>query len=132
MPFTTEAIVVISHYEIKPGHLRAFQSMWDGMVLDFERSKPRTIAYLGYQNAGGGSLTLVQVFPDVAALDSHFSGGDERTRSAYEHLEPAGWEIYGLAPDAFLEQLSEAALEVGVDLVVQPRTLGGFLRTTVR
>lgn len=132
MPFTTDAIVVISHYEIKPGHLRAFQAMWDGMVLDFERSKPRTIAYLGYQNAGGGSLTLVQVFPDAAALDSHFIGGDERTRSAYEHLEPAGWEIYGLAPDSFLEQLSEAALEVGVDLVVQPHTLGGFLRTTVR
>lgn len=132
MPFTTEAIVVISHYEIRPGHLRAFQAMWDGMVMDFERTKPRTTAYLGFQNAGGGSLTLVQVFPDAAALDAHFSGSDERSRQAYEHIEPAGWEVYGPAPDEFLEQLSEAALAAAVDLVAQPRTLGGFLRTTVR
>jgi hypothetical protein len=132
MPFTTDAIVVISHYDIRPGHLRAFQSMWDGMVMDFERTKPRTAAYLGFQNAGGGTLTLVQVFPDATALDSHFSGGDERTRSAYEHIEPSGWEVYGPAPDELLEQLGEAALAAGVDLVVQPRTLGGYLRTTVR
>jgi quinol monooxygenase YgiN len=131
MPFTTEAVIVISHYDVKPGHLRAFYAMWDAMVMDFERAKPRTAAYLGVQNEGGGELTLIQVFPDGAAVDAHFSGADDRSRSAYEHIQPAGWEVYGPAPAEFLTQLGDAALAAGVDLVIQPRALGGFLRTTV-
>jgi len=132
MPFTTDAVIVISHYDVKPGHLRPFYAMWDALVMDFERAKPQTAGYLGYQNEGGGTLTLVQVFPDGTAVDLHFSGADDRSRLAYEHIQPAGWEVYGPAPEDFLEQLGEAALAAGVDLVIQPRGLGGFLRTTVR
>ena len=60
------------------------------------------------------------------------TGADDRTRQAYEHIEPAGWEDYGPAPEEILAQLGESALAAGVDLTIQPRRLGGFLRTTVR
>lgn len=131
MPFTNEAAVVISHFEVKPGHLPALRAMWDSMILALESSKPRTVAYLGYLTEGGADLTIVHVFPDGDALTTHIFGADERSRAVYEHIQPAGWEVYGPAPEEFLAQLAESALAAGVDLVVQPRAVGGFLRTTV-
>ena len=132
MPFTTEPVVFISHFDVKPGHLHFFQGLWDSMVIELERMKPRTVAYLGFQNDGGGSVTIVHVFPDADGFAAHVTGADERSRQAYEHIEPAGWEVYGPAPEEILAQLGESALAAGVDLAIQPKRLGGFLRTTVR
>lgn len=131
MPFTNQSVVFVSHFEVKPGHLPAFKAMWDSIVLHLEQSKPRTASYLGYLTEGGGDLTIVHVFPDSAALETHIFGADERSRAAYEHIQPAGWEVYGPAPEEFLAQLGDSALAAGVDLVIQPKALGGFLRTTV-
>lgn len=131
MPFTNQAVVFVSHFEVKPGHLPAFRAMWDSMVIALEGAKPRTATYLGYLTEGGAELTIVHVFPDPAAMTSHVLGADDRSRAAYEHVQPAGWEVYGPAPEEFLTSLGEAALAAGADLVIQPRALGGFLRTTV-
>ena len=132
MPFTTDPVIFISHFDVKPGHLHFFQALWDSMVIELERAKPRTVAYLGFQNEGGGSVTIVHVFPDADGFAAHVMGADDRTRQAYEHIEPAGWEVYGPAPDEILAQLGESALAAGVDLSIQPRRLGGYLRTTVK
>ena len=64
MPFTNQAVVFISHFQVKPGHLPALR-------------------------------------------------------------------VYGPAPDEFLAQLGDSAVAAGVDLVIQPKALGGYLRTTV-
>ena len=132
MPFTTDAEVFISHFDVKPGHLHFFQALWDATVIELERAKPRNVAFLGVQNEGGGSVTFVHVFPDAAAFSAHVTGADDRSRQAYEHIEPAGWEVYGPAPEDILAQLGESALAAGVDLTIQQRRLGGYLRTTVR
>jgi hypothetical protein len=99
--------------------------------MTLEHSKPRTAAYLGYLTESGGDVTIVHVFPDGEALTTHVFGADERSRAAYEHIQPAGWEVYGPAPAEFLAQLGDSALAAGVDLVILPKPLGGFLRTTV-
>ena len=131
MPPTTEAVVFVSHFEIKPGQLEAFRAKWDSVALALESTKPRTATYLGYLTEGGGDLTIIHVFPDPAAMTTHVLGADERARAAYEHIRPTGWEIYGPAPEEIVAQLGEAAVVAAADLVIQPRTLGGFLRTTV-
>jgi len=131
MSQTTEAVVFISHFEIKAGHLPAFRAMSDSVVDALERAKPRTSVFLAYLNEGGGDLTFVHVFPDPAAMTAHVLGADERSRAAYEHIRPAGWEVYGPAPAEILAELGEAAVAAAVDLVIQPTSIGGFLRTTV-
>ena len=132
MPFTNEAVVFVSRFEVRPGHLSAFRAMWDSVVISLEASRPRTATYLAYLTEGGAELTIVHVFPDPAAMTAHVFGSDERSRAAYEHIRPAGWAVYGPAPEEILTQLGESALSAGVDLVIQPKALGGFLRTTVR
>jgi hypothetical protein len=128
MPSPTEAVVFVSHFEVRPGHLPAFRALWDSVVDALERSKPRTASYLAYLTNGGDRLSIVHVFPDPAAMTAHVLGSDERSRAAYEHIQPAGWEVYGPAPEEILAQLGASARSAGVDLVIQPRPLGGFLR----
>jgi hypothetical protein len=131
MSSANEVVVLVSHFEVMPGHLLAFRAVWDTAVPVLENSKPRTAAYLGYLTDGGADLTIVHVFADRNAMTSHLFGPDDRSRAAYEHAQPAGWEVYGPASEEVLAHLGEAALAAGVDLVIQPRALGGFLRTTV-
>jgi hypothetical protein len=131
MPFTAEAIVLISHFQVRPGHAHLLRGQWDPITFLLESSKPRTAGWIGYLSEGGGDLTIVQVFEDARAMMSHMLRGDH-TRPLYEHVDPDGWEVYGPAPEELLGQLGEQALAAGVNLTIQPKTLGGFLRTGVR
>ena len=80
---------------------------------------------------GGADLSIVHLFPDADAMLAHVNGADERARAAYEHIQPAGWEVYGAGPDEVVAQLGEAAVAAGVDLSVRPASLGGFVRSSV-
>ena len=125
-------ITFISHFEVKPGHAEAFRALWDTVAPELEASRPATAAYLGYFDEAGDRLTIVHVFPDAAAFAAHALGAGERSRAAFEHITPAGWEIYGTAEAANVEELRAAAVKFGVSLQVQPDALGGFLRMADR
>ncbi|MGH8929044.1 MAG: hypothetical protein ACRDWH_11875, partial [Acidimicrobiia bacterium] len=57
----------------------------------------------------------------------HFEGVDERTKKAYEFLQPQRFEIYGLPSDRILDAMrQEAGSEI--QLIVKTQSLGGFIR----
>jgi hypothetical protein len=94
-------------------------------------TKPRTALFAAYADETGSDVRIVHAFPDAAAMALHFEGSDERTTSVSELYTPAGFEIYGRAPAAAIDQLRrEAAMaSVGVDNFPDP--IGGFLRAPV-
>jgi quinol monooxygenase YgiN len=124
-----EPLFFISHFSVKPGHAEAFREMWADVVGTLETSKPATTAQVAYLSEDGSRLSIVHVFPDADALAAHFLGADERSRAVYEHIEPAGWEIYGRPHDEQLAGLRSEAVSAGVTLTVVPDAVGGFLRT---
>jgi hypothetical protein len=124
-------IVFISHFDVKPGHLGALRGMWDEVAAELEASKPATTAQVAYLTEDGSRLSIVHVFPDADALAAHFVGAGERARAAYEHIVPAGWEVYGRPDAANLAGLRAEAEQAGVRLTVMPDAIGGFLRATV-
>jgi hypothetical protein len=128
----SDSVVFVSHFRVKRGHAAAFGDLWSSVVGTLEASKPRTTAYLGYLDADGSALTIVHVFPDAQAMAAHFEGADDRSSAAYEHLEPAGWEVYGEADPAGLAGIRAAATQFGVQLRVDPRPIGGFIRAAGR
>jgi len=128
----SEPIVFISHFEVKPGHAAAFRAMWRSVIGQLEASKPATVAQIAYLNDDGSRLSIVHVFPDADALATHVLGADERSRAVYEHIVPAGWEIYGRPPDQELAGLRAEAESAGVTLLVAPEVVGGFLRAAGR
>ena len=127
-----EPIVFISHFEVKPGHVEAFRTMWRSVIDQLEASKPATVAQIAYLNDDGSRLSIVHVFPDADALSAHFLGSDERSRAVYEHIAPAGWEIYGRPAEQQLAGLRAEAESAGVTLLVAPEVAGGFLRAAGR
>ena len=126
------ALTFISHFRVKAGHADAFRGMWASVAAALETDKPGTAAYLAFLTDDAGRLTIVHVFPDADAMAAHFAGANFRAAAAYEHIEPAGWEVYGRPHDADLDHLRSASERAGVPLTWEPEALGGFLRLAPR
>ena len=124
----SEPIVFISHFRVKAGQLDAFRPYLREGSATLQADKPRTVAFLAYIDEAGTQATIVHVFPDAEAVDRHVEGSGERSRDAYEFLQPDGWEIYGTPSAAALAMLQEGAVAAGVSLAVRPDYIGGFLR----
>jgi hypothetical protein len=125
-------ITFISRFRVKPGHADAFRAMWDSVAASLEATKPATTVYLGYLNGDATALTIVHVFPDADSMAAHFAGADDRAAAAYEHIEPAGWEVLGSPHPEGIAMLQAAAAQAGVPLRWDADGLGGFLRSARR
>jgi quinol monooxygenase YgiN len=123
-----EPIVFISHFRIKPDQIDAFRTYFREGATGLQAVKPRTVAFLAYADEAGTRVSIVHLFPDADAMDLHIEGAAERSRAAYEFLEPDGWEIYGAPSTAALAMMQQGAALAGVTLTVQPGRIGGFLR----
>jgi hypothetical protein len=123
----SEPIVFISHNKMKEGKLDAFRKFNQEGFLLIREQKPATVALLAYAGEDGGEVSFVHVFPDAEAMDIHFQGADERSKRAYEFMQPISMEIYGSPNDGVLEMMKQIA-ESGVTVSIDTDHLGGFLR----
>ena len=121
-------IVFISHFTIKAGKLDSLKLLAQEIATRLDAEKPQTLVYLDYLNDDGTLATFVHVFPDPQAMDLHFEGADERSRAAFEYMDPSGWEVYGQPSDAAIGAMREMATSAGVPLTVQPDSMAGFVR----
>lgn len=123
-----DPIVFISRHRIKPGKLDGFRDLIRGGVPMIEANKPMTGALLVYLDEDGSEATIVHAFADAESFDAHLQGADERSQPAYEFIEPQSFTIYGPASDWALEFMRREAAGTGVDLILKPEYLAGFLR----
>lgn len=124
----TEPIVFVSHFRVKEDKLDGLKQMFREALDMLEAEKPRTTAQLAYLDENGTNVSIVHVFADADTMDFHFQGAEERSRAAYEFMDPAGWEIYGTPSDTALQMMRQAAASADVALTVRSEYLGGFLR----
>jgi len=124
------AITFISHFRVKPGRSDDIRAMAASVSAQLKSTKRDTAAFLPYLDEGGSTFTIVHVFPDAAALAAHFGGADQRSAAAYALMEPMGWEIYGQPDAVVIDGLRAEADTAGVELVVHPEALPGFLRSS--
>ena len=129
-PTMSAPITFVSHFSVKPGRTDDVRSIAATISSQLEAAKPGTAAFLPYLSDNGTSFTIVHLFPGPDAMADHFAGADQRSSAAYELFEPAGWEIYGQPHAAQLDGLRAEADAAGVDLVVHPEGLPGFLRAS--
>jgi len=123
----SEPIVLISHHTIREGKLDAFRTFFpQGTQLIWEQ-KPGTLVFLAYVDEDSGEVSFVHVFPDAEAVDVHIEGVDERSKQAYEFMQPKSFEIYGTPSDEVLEMM-EPTTGSGVTLSINKDYIGGFLR----
>ena len=121
-------ITFISHFRVKPGRADDVRSMARMVATQIQAAKPGTAAFLPYLDTEGTRFTIVHVFPDADGMRDHFAGADQRSSAAYELFDPAGWEIYGQPHASELEGLRSEAKAAGIEVLVYPEVLPGFLR----
>ncbi|MGH2489404.1 MAG: hypothetical protein ACRDFR_07290 [Candidatus Limnocylindria bacterium] len=118
----------ISHFGVKAGTRDDFARLFRESAKQLQEDKPRTLVFLAYLSQAATQASFLHVFADAESMNVHFQGSDERSRAAYEYLEPMGWEVYGRPSQEALETLRDAASSAGVTLSVEPDYLMGFLR----
>ena len=124
----SEPIVFVSHFSVKEGRLDQVKDLAHAVSADIQASKPQTLVYLSYLDTGQHTISFLHAFADADSMDRHFEGSGDRSRAAYEFIEPRGWEVYGTPTDEALETLRSAATSAGTSLTIQPEYLAGFLR----
>ena len=123
-----QPIVFISHFTVKAGKLDRLKQLARDVAERLEAEKPQTALFLEYLTDQGTRMTFVHVFADAEAMDRHVEGAEERSKAAFEFMDPAGWEIYGQPSNAVLDSIRRAATSAGVPLIHQPEYLAGFAR----
>jgi hypothetical protein len=126
----TEPIVFTSHFRVKPGKAGDYRQLQHEIADQMQADKPRTLAFLPYLSEDGSRLTIVHVFGDAESMDLHFQGSDERSKAAYEFLQPDGWEICGGPSREVIDSMRQAATAAQVTLQLRPEYVAGFVRLT--
>jgi hypothetical protein len=60
-----EPIVFISHFRVKGGQLDAIRDLARDVTENLRVEKPRTVLYLSFLDAAGGTLSFLHAFPDA-------------------------------------------------------------------
>ena len=124
-----EPIVFISRWRVRQGKRAALETMSAQAVGFIGSTKPRTALFAAYLDEAGEELRIIHAFPDSAALTEHFEGSEERSASGGHMIELLGFEIYGPAAEAAVDQLRrETAAVPGAALTLLPISIGGYLR----
>jgi len=126
MPLS-EPIVFISRNKIKEGKADEFRNHYQDSIQPIIDGKPATVAQLGYVNEEVTEFTVIRIFPNADALDLQIQGADQRSRKAYEFIEPIGIEIFGTLNPATLNEMKKIAGS-GITVNNSPYYLGGFIR----
>ena len=125
----SQPIVFISRSRITVGMRSELIARLGGVVDTMEATRPRTAMMAAYLDETGTELSIVHVFPDAAAMTDHFVGSDDRTASVADAITLVGFEVYGNAPEAAVEQLRREAAEGGFELTLRAESIGGFMRS---
>jgi hypothetical protein len=125
--------IFIATNRLKPGALDRERERVPGLVEFIEANEPRLIAFNEYVNEAGDEVTVVQVHPDAASMESHMQIVRERASAAYAETLDATVrvQVFGEATDAILELLRQQAGN-GVEISVNGEHLGGFTRSAAQ
>jgi quinol monooxygenase YgiN len=123
-----EPIVFISRHRIKEGKLEGFKEVSRQNAARLEAEKPGTVVFLAFINEDGTEVSFHHLFPDAEAMDHHLEGAAERSRRAYEFLEPIRFEIFGQPSEQAMQMMGQAAESAGVPLILTPEVIGGYIR----
>jgi hypothetical protein len=120
-------IVFISRNKIKEGRAEEFTKHYQDSATSVMAGKAHTLAQLAYVNENTAEVTILRFFADADALHLQIEGADERSKVAYELIEPTGVEVFGTPNPGTLAMLKRV-VGPGVAVSVSPHYVGGFIR----
>ncbi len=83
-----EPIVFISRFSVKEGSLDPLKDLARAVSADIEASMPRTLVFLSFLDVDQRTVSFLHAFADADSMDRHLVGSGDRSRAAYEFIEP--------------------------------------------
>ena len=123
----TDPIVFISRNRVKDGLFDDFRKHYQDSIPATRAGKPGTLLQLAYVNEDATEVVIVRVFPNAEALDLQLQGADDRSKAAYQFIEPIGVEING-TPNSYAMQMIDKVAGSGIEVSLNPQFIGGFIR----
>jgi NAD(P)-dependent dehydrogenase (short-subunit alcohol dehydrogenase family) len=127
---TGAPLIFVATNRLKPGQLDAERRRVPGLVEFVEQNEPQLIAFNEYVNDDGTEVTVVQVHPDAASMQTHLGIIGERAAQAYDETLDAtlAIQIFGPVDPQMLDTMRGQTGE-GVSLTAATEHLGGFTRS---
>jgi hypothetical protein len=120
-------IIFISRNRVKDGMLDEFIRHYQNSIPRTKAEKPGTYVQLAYVSDDAASIDIIRLFPHSEALDNQLQGADDRSKVAYQFMEPTSIEIYG-SPGEFAIEMMKKVAGSGIKVSISPRFIGGFIR----
>lgn len=122
--------IFIATNRVKPGALDRERDRVTSLVEFIETNEPRVIAFNEYVNEAGDEVTVVQIHPDAASMESHMEIVRELASAAYAETLDATVrvQVFGEPTDAILEVVRQQAGK-GVEISINGEHLAGFTRS---
>jgi hypothetical protein len=124
----SELILYIDTSEVREGKLEELKAAIEELVRFIESNVPRAITYNIYLNESGTRMTVAQIHPDSASLESHMNVGAPAFRKFRDLITLSTIEVYGKPSESLLEQLRQKAQMLGNATVEVHEHQAGFAR----
>ena len=126
-----EPFIYVGTLGIKEGKLEEVKRSWQAVVEVVEEHEPQMIAFHAFVNEDGTEMTVIQVHPDAASMDSHLEL--LRDRLGEQLTRALGPELFEFRRAEYYGTPSESALEMdrqlpGLAVDLKPTHLAGFTR----
>ena len=124
----TDPIVFISRNRVKDGLFNDFRKHYQDSIPATEARKPDTLLQLAYVDEEATEVVIIRVFPNAEALDHQLQGADQRSKAAYQFIEPTRVEIYGI-PNPYAMEMINKVDGSRIEVSIKPQFIGGFIRS---
>jgi len=121
-----EPIIFIAHQKVKQGKVEEYKKVYQEVVGWMEVNKPQTSAHIAYVSEDGTEASVVHIFPDIEAMESHMQNLGDIGAKAFGLMEIVGFEVYGTPSKMVMESMLK--MIPGAKVTMKPQPAGGYIR----
>lgn len=124
----SEPIVVIDRSAVRAGRIEELRAAVEKLAAFVEMNEPRPVAYDIYLDPACTTMTVVQVHPDSASMETHMRVAASEFAGFAELLELRSMEIFGTPSQTLVEQLRRKVELLGSATLAIHERAAGFVR----
>ncbi|HSL27482.1 MAG TPA: hypothetical protein VLA54_14500 [Acidimicrobiia bacterium] len=121
-------LVVVDRSEVRPGKVAELKAAIKELARFVETNEPRPLAYTVYLDDAGTGMTVLQIHPDSASMESHLEVAGSVFARFAELIKLSRMDVYGQPSEKLLDQLRGKIQLLGDATMVVHDFEAGFTR----
>lgn len=126
--FCVDLLVSVDRSVVRPGKMDETMDAFRELAAFVEAHEPRPLAYTIHPHPDGRQVTVVQVHPDSASMETHMDVAAAQFHRFRDLLEIVSIDVYGRATPSLLARMDAKARMLGSAAVLVHGSVAGFSR----